>query len=130
MNAPVTPALLALPQEAHELMLRVAEATLIEASMAARGDTLSMRQRGHQCAAEAHESAAIHVSRIDIYKLVAEFVIQAPDVAEQAAFEAAAKGAHFNTMRQTNGEYLAITGRVHAVWLAAVRWARSSDKPP
>jgi hypothetical protein len=131
MNAPLNPALLAPSHEVRDLMLRVAEAVRIDAAIAARGDVLAMKMNGRQReAVAAHESAHSAVMRLDLNKLVAEFAIQAPDVTEKAAFEAAARAAHFSTMPVSTGDYAPSTQRAHAVWLAAVRWARKSDRPP
>jgi hypothetical protein len=132
VNAPLNPSLLALPHEVRELVLRVAEAVRLDAAIAARGDVLSLQKNGqHREAVAAHESAHSAVMRIDIYKVVAEFTGEQPDVAEQAAFEAAAKAANFNAIRNVKGEFVhPITWRAHTVWLAAVRWARKTDRPP
>lgn len=132
MNAPLNPALLALPHEVRELVLRVAEAVRLDAAIAARGDVLSLQKNGqHREAVAAHESAHSAVMRIDIYQVVAEFTGEVPGVAEQAAFEAAAKAANFNPMRNAKGDFAhPITWRAHTVWLAAVRWARNQQERP
>lgn len=129
MNAPLNPALLA-PADLSELMLRVAEAVQIDAAIAVRGDPDSLRRGGHNALAAAHESAHAAVMRLDLNKLVAEFVLQAPDVSEQAAFEAAAKAAHFSTLRNATGFTHPITWRAHTIWLAGVRWARNQASEP
>jgi hypothetical protein len=131
MNAPGNPALLAMPRETRELMLRVAEATRLDAAIAARGDVLSMRQRGHAALAGAHEGAHAAVMNIDVEKLVDEFVPQPPVIEEMAAFEAAAKANHTNILRNAKGEFVhPATQRAYAIWQLAVRWARNQDEPP
>lgn len=131
MNAPLTPALLALPQETRELMLRVAEATRLDAAIAARGDVLSMRMRGQSVIAGAHEGAHAAVMHIDVHKLVDEFAPRAPDIAEEAAFEAAARANNTNILRNGKGEFVhPATQRAHAIWTEAVRWARNQQERP
>ena len=130
MNAPIHPALLA-EHQLRDLMLRVAEATRLDAAIAARGDQLSMARNGHRETASTRDMASKLVMAVDVNKLVAEFVMQAPDVTEREAFEAAANGVHFNTLRnQADGFVHPITWRAHTVWLAAVRWARNQREGP
>lgn len=133
MNAPIHPALLA-EHALRDLLLRVAEATRLEAAIATRNDVLALRMNGrHSEAVNAYEQAHSAVMRIDLNKLVAEFVIEAPDVAELTAFEAAAKANHTNILRNGAGDFVhPATQRAHAIWKLAIRWARNehADRPP
>lgn len=128
----IRPDQLAMPHATRDLMVRVAEAVQIDAAIAARGDILSMQMNGRQREAiTAHESAHTAVMRIDVNKLVAEFAVQAPDVAEMAAFEAAAAANRTNTLRGASGDFVhPATQRAYAIWLAAVRWARNQASEP
>jgi hypothetical protein len=114
-----------------DFAVRVATAVRSAAVVAARGPAHDLARGGHDASARAHNNAASDVARIDLEAIIAAVAELAPDMTEQAAFTKAARASMFDCARHADGTfYYPITGRAHAIWLAAVRWARLNPESP
>lgn len=114
-----------------DFAVRVAAAMKAACVTAARGHVDILARGGHDVSARAHNNAAHDVAQIDIEAIVATVAELAPDLTEQEAFTKAARASMFDCARHADDTfYYPITARAHAIWMAAVRWARLNDRSP